>query len=92
MNFIYIKFSLIITFKLTKFLLKKNRVFINYTKDKNSPISLGIFYSFVLFIASVSGTIFLQQNVDRMVNLGAIVTTSLMNLIYKKVNILYISL
>lgn len=57
----------------------------NYVKDKNSPITLGIFYAFVLFLASVMGTIFHQLNIDRMLNFGASVTMSLMNMIYKKV-------
>lgn len=60
---------------------------IQFIKDKNQNIIVGIFLSSLLFLSSLIQSLVLQHYFHRMIIVGARLRTSIMNVVYKKVRL-----
>jgi ATP-binding cassette, subfamily C (CFTR/MRP), member 1 len=59
---------------------------INFVKDKDQRMSVGLFLTSLLFLSSFIQSLIIQHYFLRMYLVGARIRTALMNIIYKKVN------
>jgi ATP-binding cassette subfamily C (CFTR/MRP) protein 1 len=57
---------------------------IEYSKHKNAPFVLGIFYCLLLFASTTMQTLINQQYLDRVFTVGTKIRSTFMNLVYKK--------
>jgi ATP-binding cassette subfamily C (CFTR/MRP) protein 1 len=57
---------------------------INYAKNKNGPLIIGVCYCFVLYLASLFQTVFHQHYFVRAFDIGIKMKSALMSMIYRK--------
>lgn len=61
------------------------RLIINFVKNRNESVFIGLFYTYALLVCFLVQCIFFQQYLDRTFSMGGRLRTAVMNSIYKKV-------